>query len=1126
MIKKPQFLKLIRQGDFKELFVSELGWNRYRGHSQLPSILVDGIEYNISAIAERNGFQILYTEVDEIPTQSVAKKIDTKLRRQALDYICIYRMRDTGHDLWVVPVRTNEKRDLVLVEYANANAEVIYQKIDGFSFDFDEETNIVDLRNKVQSAFAVNSEKITKDFYAGFKKQHKAFAEFIKGIDDHIETPKNKNKQWYASVMLNRLMFCYFIQKKEFFNFDKDYLRNKLNWVRQEQGENRFFSSFYRGFLSNLFHDGLNAPKHSREFINKYGKIPYLNGGMFDEHQLEKEYSDIDIPDEAFISLFDFFDKWNWHLDTRLTASGRDINPDVLGYIFEQYINDRAQMGAYYTKEDITEYIGRNCILPFLFDKVRTATKESYKYFDPDGFVWQNLRDSGKRYIFEAVKKGYDEFGKIPDSISRGLISDKMRKEYSETPIGDLPETHVPLAELRTEWNTRTPEPWGLPNEIWRETIERLQRCGEILGKINDGKITSINDFITYNLDIRTFAADLLAKADNRFVGWFYHALQSVSILDPTCGSGAFLFAAMNILEPLYEICIERMQEFNQQTSMLFKNELAEITDKYRSNIQYFIFKSIILRNLYGVDIMVEATEIAKLRLFLKMVAVVDVDRKAENLGLDPLPDIDFNIRCGNTLVGYANKEQLDKDLNHPHGSILISEANKMLKGCIDEEMRIIASSYKLFKEVQLRQKDEMQAFKDAKHLLNSRLKELNNKLNQRLYLGSHYQAVNEGEDFTKTRHYKEWLASHQPFNWLAEYYQIIEGNKGFDVIIGNPPYVGYTRKNKETGKAVIETYRIANYYKTLPATNLYAFTIERTKDLLNVNGKEGMIIPISAFANDSMSTLQKFIKEEFGNKWISTFHQRPAQLFEGVLQRLCILITDCAKSDSIFTSGIYRWYSHTRPQLFQNVSYSEGNQTKQQHVVKVGSPVELSIFDKYSVHRSTSDYIAVNRNKNNVFYRTAGGGYWVTFLNNEFDCDAVSNKQTSIQETYNAKVLTATYNSNLFWWYYTINYDLFNFKDYMIFGFQFDYSEILEDEIVSLSNILETNLRNNALFYDINSKTKGINRTVTYQKSNSKSIMDEIDTVLARHYGFTDEELDFIINYDIKYRMGEDLNN
>lgn len=1113
MIRKPQFLNLIRQGDFKELFVTELGWNRYRGHAQLPSIFVDDKEYNITAIAERSGFQILYSEVDEIPTQSMAKKIDTKLRRQALDYICIYRLRGTAHDLWVVPVRTNEKRDLVLVEYDNANAEVVYQKIDGITFDFDEQTNIVDLRSKVQTAFAVNSEKITKDFYAGFKKQHKAFAEFITGIDDYVETKNNRNKQWYASVMLNRLMFCYFIQKKEFLNLDVDYLRNKLNYVRANEGNDKFYN-FYRSFLRILFHDGLNTPKHSRDFEAVFGKIPYLNGGMFDEHQLEADYADIDIPDEAFIGLFDFFDKWNWHLDTRLTASGRDINPDVLGYIFEQYINDRAQMGAYYTKEDITEYIGRNCILPYLFDQVKNATTESVKAFSPDGYVWRTLRESSDRYIFDAVKKGYKDFGNIPENIARGIITEDMRKEYSETPVGELPESHVPLAKLRSEWNTRTPEKWGLPSEIWRETIDRLQRCYTILGKINHGEITSINDFITYNLDIRTFALDLIANGDSRFVGWFYHALQKVTILDPTCGSGAFLFAAMNILEPLYEICIDRMQEFNRENPVMFKTELAEITDKYRSNIQYFIFKSIILRNLYGVDIMVEATEIAKLRLFLKMVAVVDVERRAENLGLDPLPDIDFNIRCGNTLVGYATKAQLDNDLSHPK-DFLEDLANQDFKQEIDEEMHKVAAAYRIFVFQQLRQEEDMLAFKQAKHDLRELLKSLNNKLNHRLYSAS-----------SPNISYDEWLKSHQPFNWLAEFYQIIEGNGGFDVIIGNPPYVGYTRKNKETGKAVIETYRIASYYKTLPASNLYAFTIERTKDILNLNGREGMIIPISAFANDSMSTLQMFVKNVFGNKWISTFHQRPAQLFDGVLQRLCILLTDCTNSDSVFTSGIYRWYSHTRSQLFQNVSYSHGDQTKQQHIVKVGSSVELSIFDKYAKHRVTSEYIAPNRNNNNVFYRTAGGGYWVTFLNDEFDCDAVSNKRTSIQEAYKAKVLTAAYNSNLFWWYYAINYDLFNFKDYMIFGLQFDYPRNLEEEIVSLSNKLETNLRNNALFYDINSKTKGLNRTVTYQKSMSKSIMDEIDSVLARHYGFTDEELDFIINYDIKYRMGDELNN
>jgi hypothetical protein len=90
----------------------------------------------------------------------------------------------------------------------------------------------------------------------------------------------------------------------------------------------------------------LNEPKHKEEIKIEIGKIPYLNGGLFDEHELEKTHTNIDIDDKAFERLFDFFDQYEWHLDTNITASGRDINPDVIGYIFEKYINERAANGC------------------------------------------------------------------------------------------------------------------------------------------------------------------------------------------------------------------------------------------------------------------------------------------------------------------------------------------------------------------------------------------------------------------------------------------------------------------------------------------------------------------------------------------------------------------------------------------------------------------------------------------------------------------------------------------------------------------------------------------------------------------------------------------------------------
>ncbi len=101
---------------------------------------------------------------------------------------------------------------------------------------------------------------------------------------------------------------------------------------------------------------------------------------------LESAYPGIEIPDEAFERLFAFFNEYHWHLDNRPLRKDNEINPDVLGYIFEKYINQK-QMGAYYTKEDITEYISKNTIIPYLFDAA--AQKDArWPLSRPDGSVW------------------------------------------------------------------------------------------------------------------------------------------------------------------------------------------------------------------------------------------------------------------------------------------------------------------------------------------------------------------------------------------------------------------------------------------------------------------------------------------------------------------------------------------------------------------------------------------------------------------------------------------------------------------------------------------------------------------------------------------------------------------
>ena len=165
----------------------------------------------------------------------------------------------------------------------------------------------------------------------------------------------------------------------------------------------------------------------------------------------------------------------------------------------------------------------------------------------------------------------------------------------------------------RTQWNTLAPSEYALPTEIWREVVARRERYKEVHAKLSRGEIHEVNDLITYNLNIRQFAQDIIENCEGPdLLRAFWKAIKAVTILDPTCGSGAFLFAALNILEPLYEACLDRMQVFLDELQFSVKKphpkkfaDFREILDRVdqHPNHKYFILKSIIINNLYGVDI-------------------------------------------------------------------------------------------------------------------------------------------------------------------------------------------------------------------------------------------------------------------------------------------------------------------------------------------------------------------------------------------------------------------------------------------------------------------------------------------------------------------------------------------
>ena len=508
--------------EFRELFVEGLGWNH--GDGAPITISIEDEDYKLSPVAEKAGFAVYECSPDSsgaVPPYPIRRKIESKVAKLVFEHLIIYVDEERSTQVWQWVKRQHGKPPVCREQalHPGQTGAPLLQRLRQIAFSLDEEgtLDIAGVASRIR--LAMDAEKVTKRFYKHFSDEMAVFQEFIDGIADLTA------REWYASLMLNRMMFVYFVQKQGFLDGDADYLRNRLRMVRERSGGGRF-QQFYRIFLLRLFHEGLGQPEAERapDLADLLGRVPFLNGGLFDVHDLERENPGISIPDEAFERVFDFFDEYRWHLDERPRRTDNEINPDVLGYIFEQYVNQK-EKGAYYTKEDVTGYISRNTVIPVLFE---AAALDCPIAFTPDGGVWRLLSDDPERYIFPAAGHGL-AWRYSPDADPERLTE----------PV-PLPDG---ITDDRDRWDRHAEPDCGLPGETWREAIARRRRCEELRDRLASGAVTGIDDLVTLNLNIQQFAADVIAQSEGpELLRAFWNALRAVSVLDPTCGSGAFLF--------------------------------------------------------------------------------------------------------------------------------------------------------------------------------------------------------------------------------------------------------------------------------------------------------------------------------------------------------------------------------------------------------------------------------------------------------------------------------------------------------------------------------------------------------------------------------------------------------
>jgi type I restriction-modification system DNA methylase subunit len=826
-----------------------MGWGAPTGGSVRTQAV--GQFWQGKLIANLKGFNVILLELDEMPDTSVQREVDKAFFKQFAERITIFQTPTLTSWLWP---RKRSSGFLAAEKYEHATGSIpdyLSQKLAAISFTVSDHTRGITLgqvRDKVRGQFDTSA--VTKKFYEDFKTQHEALTSQIQGLP---ETQAHS----YSSLLLNRLMFIYFLQKKEFINNDANYLRTCLEQLQKLNTDVKFYS-FYKDLLRTLFFDGLNRQPH--EFTDPkiaeiLGDPPYINGGIFGASEIEQTF-EIEIPDKAFEDIFNLFDSYRWHLDTSPTGNSNEINPEVIGYIFEQYINYTADgkkdKGAYYTPKDVCGYMARSTIIPHLLGTLGQI----------DSGLHDLVKLSAKDFITSDMLHGWDS-----SKQNWSLLPDELLRCWN-----DDPAQWAFLDELEFDADV------NLPGETWVETLHRRERVDRLLGDLSSGAIGQhADDFVTYPLEgLGLLDTYLRHHAGDVVLNEFWITLEKLKLIDPTCGSGAFLFGAMEVLEDVYSALLAGVKRTGTDLGNL-SNFNIEMTAPTQSNERYFIRKAIAIHNLYGTDIMPDAIETAKLRLFLSLVACLETKEQ-----LEPLPDLDFNLKVANLVVGFYDAD----DSARISQDLWIRSSLDDLKPQI-EQFKLLHSSFNELSK---------SASHTNIHLAKKEVKEASRVL-RNLCNEIYRQSIDSEMSI------EDWVEANTPFHWFIEFPEIIE-NGGFDIVIGNPPYIRKSKLSLEIQSTLIgyETFRDKN-----PCPDFYAVCYERSLQILKPSGRHSMIVMLSLACGEKFAPLRNLIAQRGASEWWSTFGRLPDGLFAGARVRNTILTLSKGKqqfstSHNIFT--------------------------------------------------------------------------------------------------------------------------------------------------------------------------------------------------------------------------------
>ena len=872
----------LETGDISDAMLV-LGWN-YSLRRRLRVNLGGGKSADLKPVAEQGRGQITVwtcrSNDGQIPEAKVRKRLARRARKECGEAIVVFHDAEWLEQKWELSVWTGRRwrqgskrwtrdgyhqEDLLAALYASY-----------FGWD-DEAARAGFAEERAKAAFLQDG--VTKKFYREVRGKLEDIERGIRGL-------RQPQKKRFAKVLLNRIMFIYFLQGRGLMGADGGkWLQDRL------RGYDNRGADYYEDVLKLLFAEVLDTPANQRvgRAKTEMNNLPYLNGGLFAEHENEKTAS-IKIPNTVWKELYEVLDKYQWRCDTRYKKSEKEIDPEILGYVFEQLVNEETgdkKSGVYYTKDDVTHYMSTRTLIPGILERVRKRNKTSFGRDNSE--IWRQISKDPDRYIHQSMLHGLDliEKGEKPELEKQGNIGEEACY-YAKK--------------------------WALPEERRIETEHRWQRVQNLREMLANKSSGDLNELVTFNLNVEHVMEDWIRGGgdESRLLG-LWEEVEAERVLDPTCGSGAFLLAAASVLEVIYAAIVEQADSLIEDDDYLvdsgkrkrrrcerLREKIKEV--KAQPSVAYWIIKTIIVHNLYGVDLMESAVEIAKLRLYLKLAAAWPIGQRK----MPPLPDVDFNLRCGNMLTGmWASEEQ-------GQGEIIPDDRKEIVAQVLDD----LAETHEEYALIQAQGNPS----KEAK--ANLKFKE------------------EEAEARIRESATENWDDAPQALHWMVAFHAVMR-NGGFTSVIGNPPYLS----KKNIGYSV----RHAKL-KTEHEPNVYAWCLERAGDLTRPCGRIAMIVMLSLTFGRDYAESRKILAEKSREFWISSYSNRPDQLFEATTQvevRNTIVLMEKGVGGKSWTTRLHRWKPEQRGELFKGIEYSHFDISRWNgKFPKIGLPALLRVLE------------------------------------------------------------------------------------------------------------------------------------------------------------------------------------